>query len=179
MDKAIKNLWIGLIVVAIIAITGVFTPVGKAVVQSFGTTNYGELSVKKLQIGPTCNDGFANCTGTLINRINAGTCYIQSYATTIAASSTVKVDCQATAAVGGISTVNDVALTGVTAGDAVQATLATSTAGSTSNGLVIIGASASTTAGYIQLNISNLTGATFTWPVTGTATGTVYYTAMN
>ena len=114
-------------------------------------------------------------TGTAINRINTGTCYIQPYATTIAATSTAKVDCQGTAAVYDINTARDVALTGVTTGDYVQVRLATSTAGTTSLGLNITGASASTTPGYIELYIANMTGATYTWPTTGTATGTASY----
>lgn len=113
---------------------------------------------------------------TTINQLNAGTCYIRPYAATITASSTAKVDCQGTAAwnASGVS-----ALTGVTAGDWVQAKLATSTAGTTSNGLVITGASASTTPGFIELYISNLTGGTFTWPTSGTASGTASYLSGN
>lgn len=116
-----------------------------------------------------------NSTSTTIGRMNTGTCYIQAYATTIAASSTAKVECQGTAAVGGITTVNDTALTGVTTGDYVQTRLATSTAGTTSLGLNITGASASTTPGYIEMYIINSTGTTFTWPTTGAATGTASY----
>lgn len=123
----------------------------------------------------TLNEGNVTRTGTTFTRLNGGTCYIKAYATTIAASSTAQVDCQATAAV---SANGIAALTGVTFGDSVIATLATSTAGTASNGLVITGASASSTAGYVTLYISNLTGTTFTWPVTGTATGTVHYFVM-
>lgn len=121
----------------------------------------------------------AGQTGTQLSRVNAGTCYVLAYATTIDATSTAIVDCQATAAVGGITTVNASALAGVTAGDAVIAQFATSTSGSTLGGVKIIGASASTTSGYIQLNVANLTGTTFTWPTTGTATGTVNYLVID
>lgn len=111
-------------------------------------------------------------SGTTVTRINTGTCYIKAYATTIAATSTASVDCQATAAVSasGIS-----ALTGVTSGDVVSVNLATSTAGTTFGGLILAGASASTTDGYITLRLTNLTGTTYTWPVTGTASGTATY----
>jgi len=111
-------------------------------------------------------------SGTAVARQNVGTCYIRPYAATIAATSTAKVDCQATAAwnASGMS-----ALAGVTAGDIVSVTLATSTAGTTLGGLNVTGASASTTAGYIELYINNLTGTTYTWPTTGTASGTATY----
>ncbi len=114
-------------------------------------------------------------TGTKTNQTNWGTCYILAYATTITASSTAAVDCQKTAAVGTITTASASALVGVRFGDNIQVTLSTTTAGSTFMGLNIIGAAASTTNGYISLRIANLTGTTFTWPTSGTATGTVSY----
>ncbi len=115
-------------------------------------------------------------SGTAVTRVNAGTCYIKPYAATIAATSTVVVDCQGTLAWDAVAGDAGSALTGVTAGDFVVATLSTTTAGTTSGGLRLTGASASTTAGYIQLNISNLTGAVYTWPVAAnTASGTASY----
>lgn len=107
---------------------------------------------------------------------NRGLCYIYPYTATIFASSTVQVDCQATAAAGTAGAI--AALPGVQANDYVQATLSTTTQGTIATGtggLVLAGASASTTAGYITLRITNLTGAAFTWPTTGAATGTAYY----
>lgn len=116
-------------------------------------------------------------TGTEVTRINKGTCYIKAYATTIVGSSTATVDCQGTAAVSasGMS-----ALTGVTSGDTIVATLSTTTAAGGAaapvlGGLVASGAVASSTSGYITLTIANLTGGTYTWPLTGQATGTVNY----
>lgn len=117
-------------------------------------------------------------SGTALTRINSGTCYILAYATTIAATSTALVDCQATALIYNVNNLRAAALTGVTFGDPTVASLSTTTAttaGTTFGGLVLEAAMASTTAGYIQLQISNLTGATFTWPVTGAATGTATY----
>lgn len=111
-------------------------------------------------------------SGTAIARVNTGTCYIKAYATTIAATSSAEVDCQATAAV---SASGIAPLTGITFGDAVSATLSTTTAGSVVGGLAITGVSASTTAGYISIRIVNLTGGTYTWPTTGSATGTATY----
>jgi hypothetical protein len=122
--------------------------------------------------------------GTNIDRLNTGTCYIKAYATTIAATSSAVVDCQATAAVSasGIG-----ALAGVTFGDAVAAQLSTTTALGAPigvatprmGGLVIRGASASSTAGVITLLIGNETGDTYTWPLTGSATGTASYIVLD
>jgi len=114
--------------------------------------------------------------GTSLNRIDAGTCYIAPYATTIAATTSAAVDCQGTAAWSASGTS---ALTGIVKGDFVQATLSTTTAGVTYGGIVITGASASTTPGHIQLIIENLTGTTYTWPTSLTATGTASYIASN
>jgi len=114
-------------------------------------------------------------SGTAVTRINTGTCYIQSYATTIAATSSATVECQATALVRTTATTFTSPLTGVASGDAVNVTLSTATAGTTVGGLTITAATASTTAGYISLRVYNGTGATFTWPVTGSATGTASY----
>lgn len=114
-------------------------------------------------------------TGTGIQRLNHGICYFKAYATTIAASSTALVDCQATAAIGSITAAGS-ALTGVTNNDFVQVVLSTTTAvASPQNGIQLEGAAASSTTGYITLRINNLTGAIYTWPVTGPATGTAYY----
>ncbi len=115
-------------------------------------------------------------TGTWRTKDNVGFCYIRPYAATIAASSTATVDCQGTQAWNAAGTINVSALTGLVMGDRVTATLSTTTAGAVSNGLVISGASASTTAGYIVLRISNLTGGVYTWPiVAGVASGTAQY----
>jgi hypothetical protein len=157
-----------------------------------GVTNYDTVGASGLQLGANCNDSYKNCTpsvtynssgfsigsgstGTALTRVNTGTCYILPYAATIAASSTAVVDCQGTAAIFNTNTTLATALTGVTNGDNVIANFSTTTATTVSNGIVVTGAAASTTAGYITLTVSNLRGTTFTWPVTGSATGTVYY----
>lgn len=126
-------------------------------------------------------------SGSSVSRLNIGTCYVRSRATTITASSTALVECQGTAAVNapwGVAGGASSALTGVSSGDFVQAKFASTTAsavGATNAGMgiVIIGATASSTQGYIQLLVANLTGATYTWPITGAATGTVSYIASN
>lgn len=175
-----KALWVALIAVAIIAVGGYFFP--QVAAGAFGNidgpTTYGEIGTNALKIGASCGSGFrwATCAGTQINGLNMGQCYIQAYATTIAASSTAKVDCQATQAVGGITTALDSILNGVSTNDNVQATLATSTEVNVAGqGLVVVAASASTTPGFISLLIANNSGAVFTWPTIGNATGTVNY----
>lgn len=159
--------------------------------------NGGYNSAKDLTIsGVTTLSGATSLTstltvgssGTALNRVNTGICYLRPTASTIAASSTQLVDCQGTAAVKNPSgTAGSVAsaLPGVTLGDFVQVTLSTTTglggttAGSFIGGLSLLGASASTTAGYINLIIANLSGTIFTWPVAGAASGTASYLVTN
>ncbi len=148
------------------------------------TTSLPSLGVFRLAVGPNCGGNSASgCTGTVVNRLNMGFCYIQAYSATISASTTAQVDCQGQAAVAGLLTATDTPLTGVSYGDSVVAELSTSTAsGGASagaspvfNGLDLLGSSASTTNGYITLLLFNATGKTYTWPTTGTATGTASY----
>jgi len=114
-------------------------------------------------------------TGTQVTRVNVGTCYMRPYAATIAATSTALVDCQGTAAWDANGTS---ALAGVTAGDFVVVSAATTTE-STLAGLHVIAASASTTPGFIQLRVSNLTGTTFTWSTSATASGTASFVVFD
>lgn len=105
--------------------------------------------------------------GTLLTQYNAGTCVAKDTAT-IAASTTKQVDCG-----GGYN--GATALSGVSAPAIVQFTSTTSMP-TTYAGLVVLGASASSTAGFITLNIYNGTGATFTW--TNTASSSFAYTVL-
>jgi len=121
-------------------------------------------------------------SGTSLTQVNVGTCYLLAYAATIAASTTATVTCQGTAAIWNLNQVLATTLTGVANGDFVLAQLSTTTAsvsGSVFGGLVLEGASASSTAGYITLRVYNNTGAIFTWPLTGNATGTASYISVN
>lgn len=114
--------------------------------------------------------------GTSLSRVNKGICFLQPYAATIAATSTVAVECQGTAAIGTPTLTNTTALPGVKGGDEVFVQLSVASAGQTIAGLHVAGATASTTRdGYITLRVTNLTGTTFTWPITGTATGTASF----
>lgn len=107
--------------------------------------------------------------GSAVTGLNFGTCTIFPYSTTIVASSTAQVDCQAGAS--GVLT----ALAGITSGDKVFVTLA-STTPTIQNGLIVENASASTTSGFITLRIANATGNTFTW--TSTSTSSLSYLAL-
>lgn len=182
-----KNLTIGLVVAIVIAIGGLFFPsqVQQTIQKGFGAvtgiTNYDNLGILGLKLGTTCNDGnaYSGCNGTAFTRMNGGQCYFTPSSATIAASTTVNIDCQATAGIwsGAVS-----ALTGVASGDNVVVTLGTTTAsGSTGTaklgmGLALGGCIASSTSGFITCQLDNLTGGTFTWP-TGNqaASGTASY----
>lgn len=109
--------------------------------------------------------------GTPINRENFNNCQIQAAANTIAATSTVTVDCVTTA-----GNPPGVALSGVTAGDIVGVFQSTTTP-TLSEGLEVRGASASSTPGYITVLLFNGTGATFTW--TATASTSFQYTDLH
>lgn len=182
-SKTNMSVWVAMVVVAIIALGAYYYPSSSGV-GFLGSTACDQTTCLtgglRILDGVLESDGTfqAGSTGTAISGLNLGTCYIKAYATTIAASSTATVDCQGTAAIGTITATGS-ALAGVTSSDSVLATLSTTTAGTTGQGLTIIGSSASTTAGHIDLRVSNLTGATFTWPTTGSATGTVNYQAAN
>lgn len=168
-------------IIPVIAILALILAIGSwvsgktnsSVVSLKGVSNLDTLSVTGLKVGSGCADAFGSCTANTITQLSTGICYIDPYASTIAATSTVSVDCQGTLAA---DANGSSALSGIVNGDAVVATLSTTTAGSTVAGLRIIGASASTTAGHIELKIANQTGTTFTWPTTlGVASGTASY----
>lgn len=176
-----KSLILSLVAI-LLAIGGYFFPQVPSIVSNtlgstFGTRFPDGISIGKGAPLPTTQGALIiGKTGTQINNISAGTCYIKAWATTIAATSSAYVDCQATALVGANGFA---ALPGVLNGDAVQVTLATSTEPvSPYGGLFVASAAASTTNGYIQLEITNLTGGVFTWPSNGVASGTAYYTSM-
>lgn len=91
-----------------------------------------------------------------------GACTIWAPANTIDATSTQQAVCQGSTT-GGIS-----ALAGVTTDSVCNVVMASST-NTTLGGLVIGGASASSTAGTIVTRLVNLTGTTFTWTATASS----------
>lgn len=111
--------------------------------------------------------------GTSIAGVVAGSCTIRSGATTIAASTTQQVDCQS-ATNGGLSS----GLTGVTADSicSLQHASSTSVAG---QGLGVFGVSASSTAGSIVAQLSNLTGGTFTWSAAASSSSQWKYSCID
>ncbi|MEK7596494.1 MAG: hypothetical protein AAB450_00015, partial [Patescibacteria group bacterium] len=96
--------------------------------------------------------------GTAITRIYKGTCNLTGMNISQAATTTQVYFC---------------AVTGVVSTDTVFVTLATSTPQFT-NGWVLAGAKASTTAGYVDVLISNLTGTDRIPSVTGVGSSTQY-----
>lgn len=138
MDKTKLALGVALVAL-VIAIIGVFTPAGSAVqnaISSFGgTTNYDEVDATAMKIG--------GANGSRLGPIIAGSCSLIAPSFSVAASTTVSMDC---------------AVTGVVTGDTVFADFATSTVAG--NGWAIDGSSASTTANVITLRVTNWTGTT-------------------
>ena len=98
---SLKNVWIAMIVVAIIAVLGVFTPAGSKILG--GVTNYDELDATAIKIGGS--------NGSRIGPVISGTCTLVSDSS-IAATSTGTGTC---------------AVTGAVAGDMVFISLATTT----------------------------------------------------
>lgn len=102
-------------------------------------------------------------SGTAITRLNGGKCNIWDESPTVAASSTSIVSCQA-------GTLTLSALTGVAVLDDVFVQPSTTTFNGlpVSGGVFVVGASASTTAGYIDVTVYNGTGAAYTWTAAAT-----------
>lgn len=134
-----KNSGVIATVALVIALVGVFTPVGQSVVSKLGgVTNYDEVDATAIKIGGT--------NGTRIGPIISGTCTGIIANTSITASTTKAFDC---------------AVTGVVSGDYVFWQPASTTPAGNNLGFVVTGASASTTSGYVTLLIANFgpTGA--------------------
>ncbi len=186
MIKFIKD-WSGVVALVILAIMGGLYLMGKSSTQ-FGSTSCANITCLsgglrlvadaggdfESDVAAVFNSTFKLGTnGTSVSRLDTGKCYFQPSGTTITASSSTLVDCQGTAMV---STTAGSALPGVTAADNVVLALATSTTCDAGNGgLIAQSASASSTAGYITVRLFNACGTTFTWPTSGTASGTASY----
>lgn len=153
------------LVAVVIAIAAFFFPsAGSNILGAVGSwTNYYGVSSAQQRVGSGCDDEFGTCTGTTVSGFNFGTCYVQSASATISASSTATVDCQAS------TNGTQSALTGVTTNDSVSVMFSTTTP-TTYEGLQILGASASSTAGYITMKVFNGTGTTFTWTAAASTT---------
>ena len=142
-----KKIYLGLALVALIAIGGYFYPQIQNRLGVAGETNYNSFGVIGLKVGSNCGDSFSStaangCKST--THFIATTCDLIGVEATHAASTTKPYDC---------------AVTGVTSSDVVTAQLATSTpSGGLETGELgfsIVGAKASSTAGYITIFIAN------------------------
>ncbi len=100
-----------------------------------GVTNYDELDATALKIGGS--------SGSRVGPIIASTCTLIAPSFTVAASTTVPMDC---------------AITGIVTGDLVFAQFGTSTS-ITGNGWAVDQVSASSTSGYATIWVTNNTGA--------------------
>lgn len=146
-----------------------------------GTTNYDAVDTTDgyMVDGTTVINGsgqiVVGTSGTTLAGVNHGTCNLNlgRVPASVAASTTINVDCQATNMLATAATVQS-ALPGVTYGDKVFVTLATSTVGTSGNGWVVSAANASGTDGYIHLKLTNFTGAAVT-PGTTTTSGVQYW----
>lgn len=119
--------------VALIAIGGFFFP--KTVELFGGVTNYDEVDASALKVGGSM--------GTRMSGLAFGICSLIAPSYTVAATTTVAMDC---------------AITGVVPTDGAFAQFATSTQIG-GGGWSIRGASASSTAGFITMSVVNGTGA--------------------
>lgn len=130
-------------------------PALKMAPTNFGATSAGGLLAENYIPYILYNGGYSSAkdlnitggvtfgsSGTTFTQFQKGTCSLIAPSFTVAASTTVSMDC---------------AVTGVVSGDIVFADFATSTVGG--NGWAVDGSSASTTSGFITLRVTNWTGA--------------------
>lgn len=134
-----KTLWAALIAVAIIAVGAYFYPHVASNLLG-GVTNYDEVDTSALRVGGT--------NSTRLGLLSFGTCSLIAGSYTVAATTTVAMDC---------------AITGIVATDGFFAQFATSSQ-SLAGGWSVRGASASSTAGFATISVVNGTGASSVIP---------------
>lgn len=142
MDFIKKN--IIALVALVIAILGVylilFAPAKGTALGALGSpTNYSTISAAKMQIGTGCDNAFGTCQGTLVSQFQKGACTLLGANTAQGATTTAAYDC---------------VVSNVLPGDTVMIQAATTSA----NGWLVVGANASSTAGFITLNLFNGSG---------------------
>lgn len=108
--------------------------------------NGGYNSAKSIK---TTGDLTVGSSGTTVSQMQKGTCSLIAPSFSVTASTSVAMDC---------------AVTGVQASDVVFAMFASSTPSTAGSGWEVVGASASSTSGFITLSITNGTGATAVIP---------------
>lgn len=124
------------VIALLVAIIGCYVPVQAIVHDAGGVTNYDEVDATAIKIGGS--------SGSRIGPVIAGNGALIASVYTVSATS---------------SAAMDIAVTGVVAGDTVFAQFGTTTPSAAGVGWVINGAAASTTSGFITVNVGNLTGA--------------------
>lgn len=151
-----RNIWVALIAVAILALGAyAFPKATQQVVEHVaGGITTGTNFKFGISVGNTTTLGVVP---TNIAKVLASTCSLIAPSFTVAASTTVAMDC---------------AVTGAVSGDKVIAQFASSTA--TFGGWQITGASASTTSGFITLNVYNAIGVSSLIPAS-LASSTTYW----
>lgn len=131
-----QNFAVVVAVVAVVIAIASYTGIGKSASHLLGgITNYDEVDADALRVGGS--------NSTRMGLLKFGTCSLIASSFTVAASSTVAMDC---------------AITGVIATDGVFAQFATSSQ-ATFGGWQIRGASASSTPGFATISVVNGTGA--------------------
>jgi hypothetical protein len=146
-----KKLWVALIVVAIIAIGGYFFPQVKGLL---GAVTPGTRFPHGITIGLPGN------SPTNLGDVKVGSCSLLGADVSQAATTTASYDC---------------AVTGVISTDLVTSfMLSTSTQNTSLLNWSVMGARASTTAGFITVRLTNLTGTAATPSVTAVGSSTVY-----
>lgn len=153
MNKA--NFALGTALVAVVIAIGSFFYTGSVSVEgpNAGAVTPGTRFPHGITVG---NPSALGVNPANISKVLTGTCSLIAPTFTVAASTTVSMDC---------------ATPGVVSGDAVFASFATST--SLGNGWFITGVSASTTAGFSTLRVTNFTGASGLIPAS-IASSTLY-----
>lgn len=130
----------GVLIAIVIAVVAMFLPILPDGQSAFGAITTGTNFKYGISVGNTSSLGVAP---TNIAKILGGTCSLIASSFTVAASTTVPMDC---------------AITGVVSTDLVFGQFATSTQIG-QGGWAVRGASASSTAGFITLTVVNSTGA--------------------
>jgi len=160
--NSLRNVWIAVVVVAIIAIVGLISP--KAGIVQIPELGGGTRMINGLSTTSTSPDAgevqttylTTGSSGTKVDQLITGTCSLLLTGgtnVTIAATTTKIADC---------------AVSGVVTGDVVFAQFATSTA--VNGGWTITSAAASTTSGYITVGVQNNTGASAVIPASVAST---------
>lgn len=126
-----------------------------------GASSFDTVETTNLAVGSGCDNESSSCIGTSVTKLLTGTCALISGNTDHTASTTEPYDC---------------AVTNAASGDIVIAQLATTTAWSTTmiGGFQVIGAKASSTAGYITIELFNASGRDRNATVAGYGSSTTY-----